>query len=234
MSARLQSEFDAAPKKQDSRYEPKFIKSRNGPHEKVSTSPVMLVERKIQDYCSSQKILLVGEGDFSFSACLARAFGSATNMVATSLDSEAYLRSNYKNAMDNIFLLRMRGSKVFHEVDATDIKNHKMIKDLRFNRIIYNFPHAGHFSNTNSARRKNQKLVRLFMENSVKIIEESGEIHIRHKSNPFFLQWNLKGLASQAGLVLIKEVPFDANSSIVYSLIEDVLDLTIDRENECE
>ena len=41
----------------------------------------------IQHYSSSQKILLVGEGDFSFSACLARHFGSAANMVATSLDS---------------------------------------------------------------------------------------------------------------------------------------------------
>lgn len=45
-------------------------------------------EKKIQHYSSCQKILLVGEGDFSFSACLARAFRSATNMVATSLHSE--------------------------------------------------------------------------------------------------------------------------------------------------
>lgn len=39
----------------------------------------------IGNYNSKQEILLVGEGDFSFSACLANAFGSATNMVATSL-----------------------------------------------------------------------------------------------------------------------------------------------------
>ncbi|XVF76986.1 hypothetical protein PTKIN_Ptkin14bG0003800 [Pterospermum kingtungense] len=44
-------------------------------------------ERWVQNYCNSHKILLVGEGDFSFSASLAVAFGSATNMVATSLDS---------------------------------------------------------------------------------------------------------------------------------------------------
>ncbi|PWA41894.1 hypothetical protein CTI12_AA549920 [Artemisia annua] len=41
-------------------------------------------ERWIHCYKSSQKILLVGEGDFSFSACLARRFRNAENMVATS------------------------------------------------------------------------------------------------------------------------------------------------------
>lgn len=45
--------------------------------------------KRIKHYTSSQKILLVGEGDFSFSACLAKAFASATNMVATSLDSKS-------------------------------------------------------------------------------------------------------------------------------------------------
>ena len=38
-------------------------------------------------YSSFHKILLVGEGDFSFALCLAKAFGTARNMVATSLDS---------------------------------------------------------------------------------------------------------------------------------------------------
>ena len=57
-------------------------------------------ERWLRYYCSYHKILLVGEGDFSFSACLAVAFGSARNMVATSLDSRgkklhALLNSNF-------------------------------------------------------------------------------------------------------------------------------------------
>ena len=43
--------------------------------------------RRIKHYRSDYKILLVGEGDFSFSASLALAFASATNITATSLDS---------------------------------------------------------------------------------------------------------------------------------------------------
>ena len=43
----------------------------------------------IGQYNSTQKILLVGDGDFSFSASLALAFGdSALNITATSFDSQ--------------------------------------------------------------------------------------------------------------------------------------------------
>lgn len=42
-------------------------------------------EKIIQHYSSFHRILLVGDGDFSFSLCLAQFFGSASNIVASSL-----------------------------------------------------------------------------------------------------------------------------------------------------
>ncbi|KAA3486950.1 methyltransferase small domain protein [Gossypium australe] len=167
--------------------------------------------RWIRHYCSSQRMLLVGEGDFSFSASLARAFGSAANMIATSLDSRGFLFRNYKKAIANIHELRVRGCIVLHGIDATEIANHCYLGAFKFDRIIFNFPHAGFCSDEpgESQKRRHQLLISLFLKNAREMIEERGEIHVTHKSNGFFRDWNLQGLAAAVGLRLIQEVPFN-------------------------
>ncbi|KAK1631765.1 hypothetical protein QYE76_006080 [Lolium multiflorum] len=45
------------------------------------------VVKWLKHYSSEQSILIVGDGDLSFSRSLATAFGSGENLVATSLDS---------------------------------------------------------------------------------------------------------------------------------------------------
>ena len=55
--------------------------------EEQEEQKISIEVRWIKHYSSEYKILLVGEGDFSFSASLAVAFVSATNITATSLDS---------------------------------------------------------------------------------------------------------------------------------------------------
>lgn len=44
-------------------------------------------EKWVKHYSSYHQILLVGDGDFSFSLSLALSFGSASNILASSLDS---------------------------------------------------------------------------------------------------------------------------------------------------
>ncbi|GMJ11592.1 hypothetical protein HRI_004828400 [Hibiscus trionum] len=167
-------------------------------------------ERWIRHYCSSHRMLLVGEGDFSFSASLARAFGSATNMVATSLNTTEFLFSNYKKAMENMNELKTRGSVVLHGIDATEMANHCYLGAIKFDRIIYNFPHAGFRSDepVKSHKRRNRSLILLFFKNAKEMVKDNGEIHVTHKSNRFFLDWNLQGLAAAVGLRLIQELPF--------------------------
>ncbi|KZV36225.1 hypothetical protein F511_14243 [Dorcoceras hygrometricum] len=144
--------------------------------EKVIESNVVVLEqaRWIKHYSSRHRILLVGEGDFSFSSSLAEAFGCASRMIATSLDSKgiisftwllyisvtssivifrlftheryaAFLKKNYANAPWNIRELKRRGCMVMHGIDATTIAADQLLGHMTFDRIIYNFPFAGFF-----------------------------------------------------------------------------------------
>lgn len=48
-------------------------------------------EIKLGHYTNKQSLLLVGDGDFSFALSLATKFGSAINIVATTVDNECML-----------------------------------------------------------------------------------------------------------------------------------------------
>ncbi|XP_042507050.1 uncharacterized protein At4g26485-like [Macadamia integrifolia] len=100
-------------------------------------------EEWVKHYSSSHRMLLVGEGDFSFSACLARGFGSAKNMISTSLDSKGILMVKHPTARANLEELEKLGCIILHEVDCHTMTRHPFLKTMKFDRIIFNFPHAG-------------------------------------------------------------------------------------------
>ncbi|KAL7084056.1 hypothetical protein ACP275_14G201600 [Erythranthe tilingii] len=167
--------------------------------------------RWIKHYSSRHRILVVGDGDFSFSTSLAVAFGSASNMIATSLNSISFLNENYANAASNIEELTSRGCVVMHGIDATKMANHPLIGHLNFDRVIFNFPFAGFFKNLSreSQLRRHRRLVNLFMKNAKEMISSGGEIHISHKTNGFHIEWNLESIGSSHGLRLIEAVKFN-------------------------
>ncbi|XP_073303260.1 uncharacterized protein At4g26485-like isoform X2 [Primulina huaijiensis] len=179
--------------------------------EKVIESTVVVEKaRWIKHYSSIHRILLVGEGDFSFSYSLAAAFGCASKMVATSLDSKAFLKKNYAKAPWNIRELKKRGCIVMHGIDATTIATQQMLQHKTFDRIIYNFPFAGFFKglSRDSSLRRHRRLVSLFLKNAKEMIDVYGEIHISHKTNGYHHEWNLVSIAGSHGLQLIEEVEF--------------------------
>ncbi|XP_042521218.1 uncharacterized protein At4g26485-like [Macadamia integrifolia] len=104
-------------------------------------------------------------------------------MVATSLHSKGFLKKNYSNAMSNIKDLKSRGSMVLHGEDATMMSVDEFFKDMRFDRIVFNFPCADWFKKKSWENQisLHQKLVRLFLKNAKKLLLEEGEIHISHK-----------------------------------------------------
>ncbi|CAO2814514.1 unnamed protein product [Amaranthus hypochondriacus] len=165
--------------------------------------------KRIGQYNCTQKILLVGDGDFSFSASLAIAFGlSARNITATSFDSQEFLMNNYDKFPCNKAYLQARGSMVLHDVDANKMAKHPILSNYLFDRIIFNFPHAGRFTHSDSDLQKHQKLIRGFLRNAKKMIEDDGEIHITSKCNGFYLKWDIPKIGSDHGLHLFQEMKF--------------------------
>ncbi|CAN6479658.1 unnamed protein product [Victoria cruziana] len=169
--------------------------------------------RRVGHYYETHQILVVGDGDFSFSLSLAKGFGDATNMVCTSLDDEDNLKKKYQNALPNIQKLLGLGCTVMHGVDATKMR---LLSDLRirkFDRIIFNFPHAGFHGKEDDKKliRMHRKLVSRFFLNAISLLRPYGEVHVSHKTTGPFKQWKLEDLAANSGLVLVDRVEFNTS-----------------------
>eukprot|EP00249_Psilotum_nudum_P028934 c38962_g1_i1 orf=434-1408(-) len=175
-------------------------------------------ERCIGHYSTSQQILLVGEGDFSFSNALANAFGSASNLVATSLDSYDETTKKFTSVHVTLGNLLKLGAVVLHGIDATTMATHRLLGQLSFDRIVFNFPHSGVSGNESfSPKQEQQKhvirehkeLVLLFFQNAAKLLRANGEVHVSHMVNHPYCEWKLEKQAAKNGLVLTDSCHFD-------------------------
>ncbi|GMP66474.1 hypothetical protein CsSME_00026822 [Camellia sinensis var. sinensis] len=166
--------------------------------------------RWIQHYNNGQKILLVGEGDFSFSACLARAFRSAVNMVATSLHSQELLRVKHWTSEAELQTLERLGCLILHEVDVYEMGYHPTLSRMKFDVVIFNFPHAGHFCERDEELiEMHRELLTAFFENARDLLEEGGEVHVTHRDDYPYTTWRLEKLASKTGFNLKEKVGFE-------------------------
>jgi 25S rRNA (uracil2634-N3)-methyltransferase len=101
-----------------------------------------------------QKVLLVGEGNFSFAVSLVKQISDQSGemmetcgdfLVATCYDSEDILYQKYgKEAVTNIQFLQSVGATVLFSIDATQLGKYKEIRNHKtFHRIVFHFPHVG-------------------------------------------------------------------------------------------
>ncbi|XP_051188308.1 heavy metal-associated isoprenylated plant protein 41 [Lolium perenne] len=164
----------------------------------------------LKHYSSAQSILVVGDGDFSFSLALATAFGSGANIVATSLDSYGALIGKYSQAEANVMDLNIMGTKVLHNINAKNMTGHHDLRIRKFDRIIFNFPHAGFKGREEEMRviKLHRKLVKGFFVNARHLLKPYGEIHISHKMGYPYDAWDIEQLASESSLATIEIVSF--------------------------
>ncbi|KFK33090.1 hypothetical protein AALP_AA6G329500 [Arabis alpina] len=143
-------------------------------------------------------------------------FGSATNIIATSLDTREELERKYGDAKKNVEELQTLGCTVVHGVDV-----HSMNLDYRvgglnlYDRIIFNFPHAG-FDYGRVTREsdsftimKHQEVVSGFFTSARDLVKADGEIHVTHKIAYPFASWNIETLGEEKGLYCYKEIKFE-------------------------
>ncbi|KAJ8754828.1 hypothetical protein K2173_015340 [Erythroxylum novogranatense] len=159
-------------------------------------------EKWVKHYSSDHRILLVGEGDFSFSLSLAVSFGSGSNIVATSRDTLGALIKKYKKVESNLETLKYLGASVLHGVDATQMQRHESLRMHKFDRIVFNFPHAGFHGREDNPGviEMHRNLLRGFFSNAIHMLEMDGE-----------------ELASSNSLSLIGSVDFLINDYPGYS-----------------
>lgn len=117
---------------------------------------------------ATDRILLVGEGNFSFARALVQhtapaaatdappaslAFLPPSSITATAYDPEDECYGKYPDARAIVRLLREKGVEVLFGVDATRLEKHPALKGRRWDRVVWNFPHAGTPAASGSAQR---------------------------------------------------------------------------------
>ncbi|ESK96257.1 conserved eukaryotic protein [Moniliophthora roreri MCA 2997] len=144
-------------------------------------------------------ILLVGEGNFSFtralSACIGELEGSsssthpalaslahlpARNITATAYDSEEECYEKYPDAREIVKELRLKGVEVEFGVDAGKLevlarnKGKGKGKELRkWDKVVWNFPHAGKgITDQDRNILSNQLLILSFLRSAAKVLKE--------------------------------------------------------------
>lgn len=95
-------------------------------------------------FSNHHKILIIGDGDFSFALSLSVHMGG-NNVTATCYDDAIDLKSKYGTLVfENIKQIEIAGGKVFMGVDGTKLEeNNEWMEENKYDRIVFNFPHAG-------------------------------------------------------------------------------------------
>ncbi|KIM70098.1 hypothetical protein SCLCIDRAFT_12698 [Scleroderma citrinum Foug A] len=141
---------------------------RKPPNAKGKSNPLHTIPFRPTD-----KILLIGEGNFSFARALlvhppaALEHLPAAGVTATSYDSEEDCYAKYSNAREIVEILRNRGAEVVFDVDATKLHKYPAFKGRRWDRIVWNFPHAGKgITDQDRNILSNQQLILDFLRSS--------------------------------------------------------------------
>lgn len=165
------------------------------------SAPLQASQKHSVPFGEYEHILLVGEGDFSFTRSLAVEHGCA-NVTATSYDSEADVREKYPqfDGIHDELTSLSPPVPLHHGIDATKLSSYKQLKCARdeeedeherdgWDTICFMFPHTGGLStDVNRQVRANQALLVAFFKACLETTSQKQRLQIlvsqAHKNHP--------------------------------------------------
>lgn len=120
-----------------------------------------------------QHILVLGDGDLSFSAGLAGLLDNASCLIATTLDKMTSLEEKYGADViqENLQALEEAGACVLHGIDATKLHLNKQLTSLKYSTVIFNYPHTGQgIKDRDRNIRAQQTMLKAFFGSVVQIL----------------------------------------------------------------
>lgn len=211
LSARGGSNRGTAPRK------PALVVANPSGQQAVTT--IDLNPQRLSLYKSTCRILLVGEGNFTFAAALATKLGGA-NLTATGLDAKKLVLQKYEeDAKRALSILRSTQAHTLFGFDATEQASFtELLPKKKFEYVVFNFPHVG--GSTPEDVSKNREVLRGFFRCSRRALSERGEIHVSLRDTPFYNSWKIERIAGEAGLVLVKSEHFDSEAFAALGYVE--------------
>lgn len=146
------------------------------------------------------RILLVGEGNFSFGRALCQVRGSGEGIYATAFDGEASLKRKYADAPQMRQEIEEAGGTTLVGVDATRIHKVKEFREA-FRIVVWNFPHMGAGEkDVEKSIEKHRQLLAEFFASAVRCLDSSpsAAIHVALKAGEPYKSWKIVQVAKAA------------------------------------
>ncbi|KAL8667606.1 MAG: hypothetical protein Q9202_000461 [Teloschistes flavicans] len=189
---------------------------QNQPHQ---TNPII-------PFTPNDRILLVGEGDFSFAHSL-YTHHNCNMLIATCYDTASQLADKYPQSIAYIQDLESAvrvdevvDIRILYGVDATRLGKRglhggggKEVRKGGFDKVVFNFPHVGGLTkDVNRQVRHNQELLVNFFNAATPLLAPAGTVVVTiFEGEPYSL-WNIRDLARHVGLKVGRSFKFQSEA----------------------
>ncbi|CAO2635105.1 Ferredoxin-fold anticodon-binding domain-containing protein 1 homolog [Lemmus lemmus] len=174
--------------------------------------------REPEEIMVPRRLLLVGEGNFSFTASLLDTLDPGVSVTATCLQHPADLNGD-PVTQENLQRLRERGIEVRFGVDCTQLAHTLQGHDRDFDRIYFNFPHCGRKAGV----AKNRELLAKFFQSCADVLAKEGEVHVTlcrgqggtpadKPQREWHNSWQVVAMAALGGFILSDVYPFSCEA----------------------